>query len=68
MEDPNSQFLTYLIAAIIGLAITFLLCRWIFGIDKRIKQNKSIINLLALLAKKQGATNDEIHICINHEL
>lgn len=56
----NDLTLIYLVSAIVGLLIAYFLFRWVFAIDKRIKQNESIINLLTILAKKQGATNDDI--------
>jgi type II secretory pathway pseudopilin PulG len=56
----NDLTLIYLVSAIVGLLIAYFLFRWMFAIDKRIKQNESIINLLTILAKKQGATNDDI--------
>lgn len=58
----------YLVGVIAGIAITYFFLRWAFSVDKRIEQNKSIINLLTLIAKKQGATDEETHSCINHEL
>lgn len=59
MED--SALLYYVIGIIISIAVMFFLFRWIFSVEKRIKQNASIINLLALIAKKQGATKEEIN-------
>ena len=56
----NDLTLIYLVSAIAGLLIAYFVFRWMFAIDKRIKQNESIINLLTILAKKQGATNDDI--------
>jgi hypothetical protein len=56
----NDLTLIYLVSAIVGLLIAYFVFRWMFAIDKRIKQNESIINLLTILAKKQGATNDDI--------
>jgi hypothetical protein len=60
--DNDSSILIYVVAIGLGLLIIYFLFRWIFGIDKRIAQNKAIINLLSLIAKKQGATDEEIKI------
>ena len=64
----DTLLLIYLVGIIILLVAIFFAARWVFGIDERKKQNISIINLLTLIAKKHGATNDEIHSCVNHEL
>ena len=53
--------LVYIIIFIFGLLITYFFFRWLFAVDKRVNQNDSIINLLKLIAKKHGATDDEIH-------
>jgi uncharacterized membrane protein len=52
----------YVVGTIVGIFISYFLFRWIFTIDKRVDQNKSIINLLVIFAAKQGATNDEIFL------
>lgn len=61
MHSPGSLEVSVMLFYLITLIIILMICRWIFAIDKRVKQNDSIINLLKLLAKKQGATDDEIH-------
>lgn len=59
MED---SFIIYVIATIAGIFIGYFLFRWIFSVDKRVEQNKSIIKLLTLLAEKQGATEGELFL------
>ena len=49
-----------ILASIVGIIITYFIFRWIFSVDKMIFQNKSIINLLMLIARQQGVTEDEI--------
>jgi hypothetical protein len=41
--------------------ISFYLLRWIFEVDKNVKQNRQIIDLLTLIARKHGVTEDELH-------
>lgn len=67
MMNTNDSLVIYLIFGVIGLTVSYFLFRWIFGIDKRVHQNNTIINLLIILAKKQGATNEEIHGAITHD-
>jgi len=44
--------------------ISILLMRAIFSIPTIVRQLKSQTNLLMLIAKKQGATEDEVHNAI----
>ena len=60
MQNDNSAILVYIVGFILGILITYGLCRWIFAIDKRTRQNEIMINLLTLLANKNGATEDDI--------
>lgn len=62
----SSTFLIYAVAALMGITIIYFLFRWIFDVEKRTDQNQSIINLLKLIARKQGATDEEIHSAISH--
>ena len=55
----------YIVGIIVGLVITYFFFRWVFSINKILKQNQSIINLLTILAKKSGANNEEIHSATN---
>lgn len=57
----DSAFLSYAVGIIIITVVSYFLFRWIFSVEKRLKQNTTIINLLILIARKHGATNDEIH-------
>lgn len=57
--------LAYISIAGIALAIYYFFVRWVFGIEKRVKQNEAIINLLSLMAKKQGISDDDIHRVTN---
>jgi len=61
-NDQMILIIFWIVGFLFSLLISYYLCRWIFDIDKRVKQNESIINLLSLLAKKHGANNDEIHM------
>ena len=56
----DNQIVYYIFGGIIGIILIYFFFRWIFEIDIRVKQNESIINLLKLIAKKKGATDDEI--------
>jgi hypothetical protein len=55
------DMLAYSCIIVGALAIYYLFVRWVFGIEKRIKQNDAIIDLLKLIAKKQGINDDDIH-------
>lgn len=52
--------LFYLLGILITAVILYFLLRWIFSVNKQLNQNSTIINLLILMAKKQGATDEEI--------
>lgn len=43
-----------------SLTITILVARWAFGIDSMLKAAKTQIGLLILIAKKNGATKEEV--------
>lgn len=64
MLSPGSFAIFVMLAYVLLAIIILIICRWVFAIDKRVKQNQSMINLLTLLAKKQGATDDEIQSSI----
>lgn len=58
MELTN--LIIYIISGIFSIIIMYFLFRFIFSVDKKIKQNEEIIGLLKLIAKKQGASKEEI--------
>ncbi len=64
LDDNDTTLMIYLLGGLISLLIIYFFFRWVFAVDKRVKQNDTIINLLRLLAKKSGANDDEIHRCI----
>jgi len=51
-NDQAWIFMSWFGGAIIGTAIVYFLFRWIFGVDKRIKQNEAIIELLKKISSK----------------
>lgn len=54
--NPNFIFLY----VAIGLAVSFLIIRWVLDIDKRNKQLHAQTKLLSLIAEKQGVAKSEI--------
>lgn len=50
----------YFLGGILTLTLIFFFFRWIFLIDKRVRQNHQIIGLLKLLAEKAGVTKEDI--------
>jgi len=64
MRTPGGLEFTVILFYLILIIITLMALRWLFAIGRRLKQNESTINLLKLIAKKQGATDDEIHNAI----
>ena len=50
--NSNDMIVVYIIVAIISLIIFYFLLRWVFGVDKQIKQNNTIIELLKKIADK----------------
>ena len=55
------DILAYSCIIVGALAIYYLFVRWVFGIEKWIKQNDTMIDLLKMIAKKQGVSDDDIH-------
>lgn len=49
-----------ILALIAGLLVLIVFTRWLFGISEILKTNKATILLLILIAKKHGATSEEI--------
>ncbi len=54
-----------IIIGILALIVGVLVTRWIFGIGQMLKMGKTQIGLLILLAKKNGATADEVDEVLN---
>jgi len=52
--------LIFCIEFIIALVIAYFFFRWVFSIKERVRQNDITINLLKLIAKKQGVADEEI--------
>lgn len=66
LQDQLTQtVLVYIFLGLAALLITYFFFRWIFAITERVRQNQIIINLLVLTAKKQGATDEQIHSAVN---
>ncbi len=42
----------WIVGVILGMTIIYFFFRWLFAIDKRVKQNDEIIKLLKNLSKK----------------
>ena len=59
------NILGLIVLPIAFLALAYFAIRWILSIDIVLKQNESIVNVLMLLAKKTGATDEEINSVIN---
>lgn len=57
MNDPAMMFFVYAIVFVIGILIT----RAIFSIGVIVKNLKAQTNLLSVMAKKAGATNEEVN-------
>lgn len=48
------------IAAALGIFLSIIFTRWLFQVDARVKNQKAIIGLLSIIAKKNGATPEEV--------
>ena len=59
------NILGLIVLPIAFLALAYFAILWILSIDIVLKQNESIVNVLMLLAKKTGATDEEINSVIN---
>ena len=57
--NENDMIVAYVIAAIVGLIITFFLLRRVFSVDKKIKQNETIIELLNKISDNQNKIQKE---------
>jgi hypothetical protein len=61
LQAEGTMLVGYLIVIVLGFLISLYLLRWIFEVDKNVKQNRQIIDLLTLIARKHGVTEDELH-------
>jgi hypothetical protein len=59
------QFLIILIGGILFIFLMAFLWRWIFKIDRQLRNQEAIIALLIIQAKKQGASEQELKIIID---
>lgn len=59
MNDNSTQW--YILFAIIGLVVFVLLLRWIFGIDRHLKNQKAMIALMIKLCRQQNVPEDQIN-------
>lgn len=50
MED----FVLYVVVTLVAIVVTYLLCRWIFGINKILYRLRANNEILAEIAKAQG--------------
>jgi hypothetical protein len=57
--NDNSTLL-YILFGIIGLVLSVLIMRWIFSIDRHLKNQKAMIALLLMICRKHGVTDDEM--------
>ena len=54
--------LAYLAAAIVGIAITAVLVRFIFRVDSTYNVHKANFDLLSKMAEKQGVSKGDIEV------
>lgn len=58
MNDNSTQL--YILFSLIGLVIFVLVLRWIFSIDRHLKNQRAMIALLMKLCKQQGVSVDDL--------
>lgn len=58
MNDNST--LWYILFAIIGLVVFVLILRWIFGIDRHLKNQKAMIAFMIKLCRQQDVPDAEI--------
>lgn len=58
MNDNST--LWYILFGIIGLVVFVLIMRWIFSIDRHLKNQRATIALLIKLCRQQGVPADDI--------
>jgi hypothetical protein len=49
-----------LITAVLVFLINYYIIRWIFSVNRQLKKQDVIIDLLFVIAKRNGATSDEL--------
>lgn len=57
--DTSIQW--YILFSLIGLVIFVLVLRWIFSIDRHLKNQRAMIALLMKLCKQQGVSIDDLN-------
>lgn len=62
--DSSTLFI-YVLMLLISLVFSYFVFRWIFSIERQLKQNKAMIELLGKIAQKNGVSDDEINNIIN---
>lgn len=58
MNDNSVQL--YVLFSLIGLVIFVLVLRWIFSVDRHLKNQRAMIALLIKLCRQQGVPADDI--------
>jgi hypothetical protein len=58
MNDNFTIF--YIVFGTIALVLSFFLIRWVFGIDRQIKNQKAMIALLIKLCRQQDVPEDQL--------
>lgn len=58
MNDNSVQL--YVLFSLIGLVIFVLVLRWIFSVDRHLKNQRATIALLIKLCRQQGVPADDI--------
>lgn len=61
----SESFFYYVLFAIIGLFVYYIITQWIHQIHKRNRYLKAQMQLLAKIASKQGVSSDEVETIIN---
>lgn len=56
----DSSTVLYIIVGAVGIAFMFFITRWMFAIDKQLKNQKAMVRLLIKLCRKQGVAEKEL--------
>ena len=57
----TSMFLLlYISVWVLSMAVIFIVCRWVFAVDKKLRNQRTQIELLAVIASKLGVDNTDI--------
>jgi hypothetical protein len=64
MEDSVEKILLVTLVAIVAVYLIRELLLWYWKVNELLNQMKTAVNLLATLAEKAGATEEEIENCI----